>query len=100
MNWDIIVVAIIAAVGPMLLQLIVWKRQDRKLVVIHQLVNSNMTAMMQDSLDSTIREKAALVELRESRKDLGKEPTKDSLLAIAMAEAKIQELKTKLSERQ
>ena len=83
MNWEIIVVAAIAAAGPMLLQAAVWKRQDRKLGEIHTLVNSNMTAAMQGELDSTIRERAALIELKASRKDAGKDPSPDALAAIA-----------------
>lgn len=72
---------------------------NQKLDQIHTLVNSNMTAAMQDSLDSTIRERAALIELSTSRKDANKEPTQDTVSAIALADAKISELRVTLEYR-
>lgn len=123
-----VITSIASIVSPVILSIITirarrkdrqedWARQDQvakklaetakssvaatngKLDVIHKLVNSNMTAAMQDSLDSTLRERAALIELREYRLDLGKEPTEDTLTAIALADAKIAELLAILADR-
>lgn len=75
------------------------KAMSNQLTVIHTLVNSNMTAAMQDSLDSTVRELASLRELCELKRASGHEPSQDTLSAIAMAEAKIAELTAMLADR-
>ncbi len=72
---------------------------NSKLDVIHALVNSNMTAAMQDSLDSSLRELATLRELVELRRSTSGEPSMETTSAIALAEAKINELRTTLEDR-
>ena len=70
-----------------------------KLDVIHKLVNSNMTAAMQDSLDSAVRERAALIELAEIAARRRQKPRQETLSAIALAEARIAELRATLDDR-
>jgi hypothetical protein len=71
-----------------------------KIGEVHTLVNSNMTAAMQDAHDSTVRELAALREIARLTAAAGNEPDPGTTLAIEMAETKIAELETTLAERQ
>lgn len=72
---------------------------NSKLDVIHTLVNSNMTAAMQDALDSTIRERAALMELAELRRATGSDPKAETTAAIALASSIIADLQATLADR-
>ncbi len=70
-----------------------------KLDVIHMLVNSNMTAAMQNEHDAVIRELAMMREVIDLKRAAGQEPSIEVLAAIEATEAKIAELKIVLSER-
>jgi len=72
---------------------------NSKLDVIHTLVNGDVTAAIQDSLNSVVRELAALTKLRESRRAVGKKPSQETSAAIARAEAKIAELRATINAR-
>lgn len=67
---------------------------------IHTLVNSNMTATMQDSHDSTVRELIALREITRLTEASGATPDPATAIAIEMAEAKVAELEVTLSARE
>lgn len=106
-TWQTVVLTIVTAVLAPAIMLLLTRWQDRKdraatnvkLDVIHKLVNSNMTAALQGELNSTIRERAALIELSESRKDLGRVPAPETTAAIASADSKITELSTTIDNR-
>ena len=70
-----------------------------KLDIIHQLVNSNMTAAMQAELDATVRELAMMREVIELKRAAGKEPTVEALAAETATMAKIGELTSTLQDR-
>lgn len=72
---------------------------NKKLDVIHTLVNSNMTKAMQGELDANIVTLASLKELIELKKAAGKEPTKEALSAIETVEKNIHELKLSMTDR-
>ncbi|HEX3161136.1 MAG TPA: hypothetical protein VHQ92_01035 [Pseudolabrys sp.] len=96
-----ILTAVLSVVSAIALAFIAYltAKANSKLNVIHVLVNSNMTAAMRDSLDSTVRERAALMELAQVRIDSGKVPHFETTAAITMADAKIAELAPALAER-
>lgn len=75
------------------------RRANRKLNTIHTLVNSNMTAQIQDSLDATRRELASLLENIDLKKALGHQPTPEVEAAVELAKRKIAELETTLDHR-
>jgi len=70
-----------------------------KLDVIHQLVNSSMTAAMQSELDATVRELAMMREVMELKRAAGTEPAPETLAAIDATQAKIGELAASLQDR-
>jgi hypothetical protein len=72
---------------------------NSKLDVIHVLVNSNMTAAMQQELDATVREHAGLLEIVDLKRKLGQEPTKVVLGTIEATSTKIAELQANLKDR-
>jgi len=75
------------------------KVQGAKLDQIHTLVNSNLTAAMQDQLDARTATLVLLKEVAAGRKLGGIEPTKETLGVIASNEGKIAELSAQLSDR-
>jgi hypothetical protein len=70
-----------------------------KLGVIHDLVNSSMTAAMQAELDATRRELAMMREVVELNRQAGREPTVEALAAIEATSARIMELSAALRDR-
>jgi hypothetical protein len=72
----------------------------RLLRVIHILVNSNLTAVMQAEYDGLVRELVMMEEMVDLKRAAGHEPSKLALDAIEQTKGKIEELKTTLTERQ
>lgn len=70
-----------------------------KLDVIHTLVNSTMTAALQDGLDATVRQLSLLREVVELKRAAGKEPLEESVAEITATQAKIAELRAHLNDR-
>lgn len=70
-----------------------------KLDVIHELVNSNMTAAMQSELDAVRRELAMMREVIALNQAAGREPDAETLAAVRATEAKITELAATLADR-
>jgi hypothetical protein len=70
-----------------------------KLDVIHGLVNSNMTAALQDQLDTNIREVALMREVVALHRAQGRDPSKEALEAITLSEGKIGELRSQIADR-
>lgn len=75
------------------------KETGKKLDVIHELVNSNMTAAMQSEFEAVTRELAMMREVVELRRAAGQEPGPDALAAIAATQAKLAELDVTLDDR-
>jgi hypothetical protein len=91
----IVVVALAAALAPLVYVTVT----NRKLDVIHALVNSNMTAHMQSELEATVRELAMMREVSRLHDDAGRAPTSETIQAIEMTEAKVAELRAVLEDR-
>jgi hypothetical protein len=72
---------------------------NRKLKVIHALVNSNMTAHMQSELDATVRELAMMREVARLHEDAGRNPTQETQSAIDLTQARVIELRAVLGDR-
>lgn len=72
---------------------------QKKLEVIHTLVNSNMTAAMDAELHATEREYAMMLEVIDLKKTAGVEPTRTVLDQVAATEAKIAELRATMEDR-
>lgn len=70
-----------------------------KLEVIHKLVNSNMTAMMQQALDAMIRELALLHELIDLKRSIKIEPTEAVLATVTATEERIAEMHAAIADR-
>ncbi len=70
-----------------------------RLTVIHTLVNSNMTAAMQENLDATVRERVALKAQEAMLISFQHMVPPELSAAIALAEAKISELTIQLNDR-
>jgi hypothetical protein len=66
---------------------------------IHTLVNSNLTAQMNDTLDATVRDLASLQEIVALKERDGREPTPEALQVIEATESRIGELRAKLRDR-
>jgi hypothetical protein len=75
------------------------KTQNAKLDQIHSLVNSNLTAAMQDQLDTRISNLALLVEAGDAKKAAGLPQNEETLGAIYQTRIKIDELTAKLADR-
>ena len=76
------------------------KETNGKLDVIHELVNSNLTAEIQAKLDALITTLAMLHEVIDLKRAAGREPTSGALAAVEATEAKIAEARRQLAERQ
>lgn len=72
---------------------------NRKLSVIHTLVNSNMTAHMQAELDATVRELTMMREVARLHSDAGRDPSEETVSAIQLTEARVAELRAVLGDR-
>lgn len=72
---------------------------NTKLDVIHTLVNSNMTAALQDSLDSSRANLATLRELIALRVAQGDEPNEDTRAQLVTLENKVGRLASNLDDR-
>jgi hypothetical protein len=66
---------------------------------IHTLVNSNLTAQMNDTLDATVRDLASLQEIVALKGREGHEATPEALQVIEATESRIGELRAKLRDR-
>lgn len=72
---------------------------NRKLKVVHALVNSNMTAHMQSELDATVRELAMMREVARLHEEAGRDATDETRSAIDLTEARVAELRAVLHDR-
>jgi CO dehydrogenase/acetyl-CoA synthase alpha subunit len=72
---------------------------NRKLDVIHTLVNSNLTAAMQAEHDATVRTLAMMREVVDLRRAAGNEPSPETLAAIEATETRIGEQTAALDDR-
>ncbi len=72
---------------------------QRKLDVIHVLVNSNMTAAMRAELDATIRELALMRQIVARDKSDGRPVLPEALTALESTQNKINELSLTLDDR-
>lgn len=70
-----------------------------KLDTIHDLVNSNMTAQIEDSMNSKKREVIALKEVFALQKAQKIEPSEEALGIIKATEEQIEELQSRLNDR-
>lgn len=80
-----------------------WERQDAltsRLDEIHTLVNSSLTAQMEDALVSKEAELVALKALQHDRTRRGERQDDNSSVAIASVEAVVKRKKADLRERQ
>lgn len=68
-------------------------------VIIHALVNSNMTSAMQAELNASVRDLASLREIVDLKKVAGREPNLEALTAINVAAARVLELTAALQDR-
>ncbi len=75
------------------------KVTNNKLDMIHTLVNSNMTAVMQAEYEATKRELILLLHVVELNRKVGNEPTTEGLVEIESTRKKISELHTALNDR-
>jgi hypothetical protein len=75
------------------------KITNGKLDVIHELVNSNMSAAMQSELDALEVTLAALTEVVDLKRAAGREPGPEALAAIRSTEGKIRESRAALNDR-
>jgi hypothetical protein len=114
---DIVTAAIVAGtvslVAPVVLALITgrqrshdkhedWRRQDElasRLDQIHGLVNSTLTAQMEESFQALSREVILMREIVSLNQASGHEPLAETLQAIILIEAKAAELRAKLDDR-
>lgn len=71
-----------------------------QLGIIHNLVNSNVTALKQSELDGLRREVVLMDNIFKLSKAAGVEPTNDQLGALASTREKILNLETELEDRQ
>ena len=69
------------------------------LEVIHGLVNSQMTTVMQEALDARRGQLVTMVEIVDLKKADGREPSKEALAHIESARSKIQELEQAIADR-
>jgi FtsZ-interacting cell division protein ZipA len=72
---------------------------DFQLERIHTLVNSNMTAQMEDSLASKKAELAALLEVGDLKQASGQKPTEEALAVIATIRTDIARKEAELEDR-
>lgn len=70
-----------------------------KLNVIHSLVNSNMTASIQDQLDANIVSLALMHEIADLKEAAGQHPQQGAITAVGAVEAKIADLRSTLADR-
>jgi hypothetical protein len=75
------------------------RQTNKKLDVIHALVNSQMTAAIQSELDATEREVVLMREIIGINSAAGRNPTEDSMVAVKATEERIRELRVTLKER-
>lgn len=80
--------------------LVMWAvTVNRKLVVIHTLVNSNMTAHMQSELEATVRELAMMREVARLHEEAGRDPTEETRSAMDLTRERVAELRAVLGDR-
>jgi DNA anti-recombination protein RmuC len=72
---------------------------DKKLDVIHVLVNSSMTEALQNEHDAVVRERALIQEMIELKKKMGHEPSKETIETLGVITNKIADLKEALDIR-
>jgi hypothetical protein len=76
------------------------KITNGKLDVIHQLVNSNMTAAMQSEMGALKAQLVLMHEVVDLKRAAGAAPSADALAAIEATKKKIQELQITLTDRE
>lgn len=74
-------------------------KTNEQLVVIHTLVNSNMTAAMQTGYDSVVRELVLMKEVIKLHEKDGREVSQEAHDEVVRTEGKIIELRAALDER-
>ena len=72
---------------------------DKKLDVIHTLVNSTLTASIEAELAATRRALTAMTEVVQLRQDAGHEPSPETMAAIDAARVKIEHLEQTVADR-
>jgi hypothetical protein len=70
-----------------------------KLDIIHQLVNSSMSAAMQSELDALETSLVMMKEVIDLKRTAGHEPTEEAIAAVQAAEAKIREARANIDDR-
>lgn len=75
------------------------KRTDKKLNVIHKLVNSNLTQAMENEHSAMKHELEMMQEVIRIRRESGTEPTPGQLESVAVTEAKLETLRANLAVR-
>jgi hypothetical protein len=73
--------------------------QKAKIEQIHTLVNSNMTAAMENELEARRSNLILLEEAAQAKRMLGAEPSPEVLASIAATRIKISELSSQLNDR-
>lgn len=92
--------SVLLVLAAMTVGLAVWAATvNRKLVVIHTLVNSNMTAHMQSELEATVRELAMMREVARLHEEAGRDPTEETRSAMDLTRARVAELRAVLDDR-
>jgi hypothetical protein len=75
------------------------QKTDGKLDVIHGLVNSTLSAAMTSEMDALVTSAAMMREVMDLKKSMGREPSREAVIALQSTEAKIAELRTALADR-
>ena len=74
-------------------------RADGKLEVIHQLVNSSLTAALTSEMDALVTSLAMMNEVIDLKRSAGRDPTAEAVIALQDTEARIAELRATLADR-
>lgn len=74
-------------------------RLDKQVKTIHNLVNSNMTAVLQSELGAVTRELAMMHEVIALKRAAGQEPDIETIATVKTTETKVVVLKTILADR-
>lgn len=77
----------------------VQKETNGKLDVIHELVNSTLSAAMQDKLDALVTAAAMMREVIDLKRAAGREPAPEALAALADVEDSIRESRAAIADR-
>jgi hypothetical protein len=92
---------VVASYSVLFTVLVCWMTAvlNRKLNVIHILVNSNLTAALQAEFDAVGREFVMMQEVIDIKRVAGHEPNTDTLAALKSTRDKLAELRAVLADR-